>query len=185
VSGDEKPDDSPDPAAAGSRPKGVGKRAATIRATIASFVNASGCRLRASRIARYALRIPIGFEWIQADSGAGRHAARRTVMRSHPLVLAAALAAAVAVYFLPALIAERRRRADLLIVALFNAVLGWTVIGWLLALFWALQRNPPKDLAARIGERRRYLRMLGFSQRLARHVEEREAQLSRREPPGR
>jgi len=96
-------------------------------------------------------------------------------MQSHPLVLAAALAAAVGLYFLPALIAERRGRADLLTIALFNAVLGWTVIGWLLALGWSLQNNPPKDLAARIRERRRLLQRLGFTQALARHVEEREA----------
>ena len=106
-------------------------------------------------------------------------------MQNHPLVLAVALAAVVAVYFLPSLIADRRHRTDLLILALFNAVLGWTVMGWLLALLWALQRNPPKDLAARIGERRRYLRMLGFSQRLAHRVEEREARLARHQPPER
>lgn len=96
-------------------------------------------------------------------------------MLRHPLVLVAALAAALALYFLPALIADRRRRVDLLILALFNALLGWTGVGWLLALLWSLQRNPPKDLAAQVGEQRRRLHMLGFSQRLAHHVEERVA----------
>ena len=96
-------------------------------------------------------------------------------MPGHPLAVAAALAAAVAIYFLPALIADRRHRTDLLTVALFNAVLGWTVVGWVLALYWAVQRNPPRDLAARIRERRRYSRMLGFSQQLKRRVEAREA----------
>jgi heme/copper-type cytochrome/quinol oxidase subunit 2 len=107
-------------------------------------------------------------------------------MPGHPLAVAAALAAAVAIYFLPALIADRRRRADLLTLALFNAVLGWTVIGWLLALVWSFQRNPPQDLAARVGEQRRNRRMLGFSRLLARHVESREARLARQQqPPGR
>ena len=96
-------------------------------------------------------------------------------MTSHLLLLTAALAAATALYFLPALIADRRHRADLLTVALFNAVLGWTVVGWVLALYWAVQRNPPRDLASRVGERRRYLRMLRFSQQLERRVEAREA----------
>ncbi|HTH62035.1 MAG TPA: superinfection immunity protein [Paraburkholderia sp.] len=106
-------------------------------------------------------------------------------MQSQPLVLAAALAAALGLYFLPALIADRRHRADLLTIALFNAVLGWTVVGWLLALAWSLQRNPPSDLAAQVGAQRRYLRMLGFSQRLTRRIEEREARLARRRPPER
>ena len=105
-------------------------------------------------------------------------------MQSHPLVLAAVLTATVAIYFLPALIADRRHRADLLTLALFNAVLGWTVVGWLLALLWSLQRNPPEDLAVRVGEQRRYLRMLGFSQLLAHRVEERAARLARHRPPG-
>jgi hypothetical protein len=104
-------------------------------------------------------------------------------MQSHPLVLAVALAAALGLYFLPALIADRRHRRDLLTIALFNAVLGWTLVGWLLAFLWSLQRNPPKDLAARVGERRRYLRMLGFSELLARHVEEREARFAHHHPP--
>lgn len=104
-------------------------------------------------------------------------------MQSHPLVLAVALAAALGLYFLPALIADRRHRADLLTIALFNAVLGWTLIGWVLALSWSLQHNPPKDLAVEIGRRRRLLQRLGFSQRLTHHVEEREARIAQREPP--
>jgi hypothetical protein len=104
-------------------------------------------------------------------------------MQGHPLVLAAAVAAALGLYFLPAVIADRRHRGDLLTLALFNAVVGWTGVGWLIALVWAFQRNPPKDLAAQIGKRRRYLWTLGFSQRLERHVEEREARIARNHPP--
>lgn len=106
-------------------------------------------------------------------------------MQSHPLVLAVALATVLGLYFLPALIADRRHRNDLLTIALFNAVLGWTVIGWLLALVWSLQRNPPKDLAVQVGERQRLLQKLGFLQALAHRVEEREARLARHQPPRR
>jgi len=114
-----------------------------------------------------------------------RHAEGRTVMQSHPLVLAVVLAAALGLYFLPALIADRRHRADLLIIALFNALVGWTVIGWLLALVWSLQRNPPQDLAAQVQQRQRLLHKLGFLQALTRHAEEREARVARHEPPRR
>jgi len=44
-----------------------------------------------------------------------------------------------AVYFMPALIAWRRRapRAGLILIA--NAALGWTVIGWIVLLLLALR----------------------------------------------
>lgn len=104
-------------------------------------------------------------------------------MPRHPVVLLATLAATLALYFLPALIADRRGRRDLLTIALFNAVLGWTVLGWLLALSWALQINPPNDLAAGINERRRHLRMLSFSRHLLNHVHERQTRGANHERP--
>ncbi|RKP44262.1 superinfection immunity protein [Pararobbsia silviterrae] len=52
----------------------------------------------------------------------------------------AAIAVAVAIYFLPSILADRRRRPDTLIIALFNACLGWTVVGWVVALLWSLTR---------------------------------------------
>ena len=91
------------------------------------------------------------------------------------------LAAVVALYFLPALIADRRKRHDLLIIAVFNAVLGWTVLGWLLALFWALQPNPPKDLGGRTKERSRRLGMLLFSRRLDDRIQARKTRSADRE----
>jgi hypothetical protein len=52
-----------------------------------------------------------------------------------------AIAIAVAVYFLPSIIADRRARPDTLALALFNACLGWTVAGWGVALFWSFQAH--------------------------------------------
>lgn len=91
------------------------------------------------------------------------------------------LAAVVALYFLPALIADRRGRHDLLILALFNAVLGWTVLGWLLALVWSLQPNPPKDLGGQTMDRSRRLGMLLFSRRLDDRVQARATRTAERE----
>jgi hypothetical protein len=96
-------------------------------------------------------------------------------MASHSVFEIVVLLAAVALYFLPALIADRRMRHDLLIIALFNAVLGWTLIGWVLALFWAFQPNPPKDLGAQTKERERRLGMGVFSRLLSEHVAARSA----------
>ncbi|MGG1949487.1 superinfection immunity protein [Trinickia sp. NRRL B-1857] len=41
------------------------------------------------------------------------------------------------------------RRAD---ARLFNACLGWTVLGWLLALYWAHLPNPPQAWRAKSGQ---------------------------------
>ena len=95
------------------------------------------------------------------------------------------LAAAVALYFLPALIADRRHRHDLLIIALFNAMLGWTLLGWLLALAWSLQPNPPKDLGGKTKDRGRRLGMLLFSRRLDDRVQARKSRTSEREESSR
>lgn len=91
------------------------------------------------------------------------------------------LAAVVALYFLPALIADRRRRHDLLIIAMFNAMLGWTVLGWILALVWSLQPNPPKDLGGQTTVRSRRLGMLSFSRRLDDRAQARETRSAERE----
>lgn len=78
---------------------------------------------------------------------------------------------ALAIYFLPAILADRRKRHDLLTIALFNACLGWTGLGWLLALYWALQPNPPPDLARDVTTKRRLLRMTAFSAALISRIE--------------
>ncbi|HTJ94920.1 MAG TPA: superinfection immunity protein [Pararobbsia sp.] len=60
-----------------------------------------------------------------------------------------AIAIAVSVYFLPALLADHRRRSDTLAIALFNAILGWTVVGWAIALLWSLtstQSHSPRTI---------------------------------------
>ncbi|MGN6319950.1 superinfection immunity protein [Trinickia sp.] len=82
---------------------------------------------------------------------------------------------ALAIYFLPAILADRRKRHDLLTIALFNACLGWTGLGWLLALFWALQPNPPVNLGRDVTTKRRLLRMKAFSTALISRIERREA----------
>jgi hypothetical protein len=88
---------------------------------------------------------------------------------------------ALAVYFLPSIIADRRKRYDLLTIALFNAVVGWTVFGWLLALYWALQPNPPKNVAGEIVKSRKLVSMGRFSTMLAERVRLRTSRNSTRE----
>jgi hypothetical protein len=41
-------------------------------------------------------------------------------------------------YFLPAIIASNREHPQLNAIGVINILLGWTVIGWIAALVWAL-----------------------------------------------
>lgn len=44
----------------------------------------------------------------------------------------------LAFYFLPTLVARRGRRGSVMVL---NAFLGWTVIGWVVALYMAVRSN--------------------------------------------
>jgi hypothetical protein len=88
---------------------------------------------------------------------------------------------ALALYFLPSILADRRKRYDLLTIALFNACLGWTVFGWLVALYWALQPNPPKNMAGEIIQSRRMIGMRTFSRMLADRVQFRSSRSTSRD----
>ncbi len=54
------------------------------------------------------------------------------------LLSAAILVAGVGVYFLPTLIVGRRKRPQSGGVFILNLLLGWTVLGWVVSLVWAL-----------------------------------------------
>ena len=84
-------------------------------------------------------------------------------MQTEVLVQIAGSVAAIALYFLPAVIADRRQRHDKLTIALFNALFAWTGIGWLMTLYWACQPNPQSDVATVILAQRRGISMRTFS----------------------
>jgi hypothetical protein len=44
-------------------------------------------------------------------------------------------------YFLPSLIAIVRSKRDILGIVVLNFFLGWTLIGWVVALVWALKTD--------------------------------------------
>jgi len=46
-------------------------------------------------------------------------------------------------YFLPSIIALARSKRDLLAIFLLNLFLGWSVIGWFVALIWAAKHDVP------------------------------------------
>jgi Superinfection immunity protein len=102
-------------------------------------------------------------------------------MSSNVAVQAIAAVLALALYFLPAILADRRKRRDVLTLALFNACLGWTVLGWLLALYWSLQPNPPENLAGEVMQTRKTLSLRAFSSALMQRVQRRAAERNRQQ----
>ena len=46
-------------------------------------------------------------------------------------------------YFLPSLIALARSKRDIAGIVLLNFFLGWTMIGWVIALVWAVKTDMP------------------------------------------
>ena len=46
-------------------------------------------------------------------------------------------------YFLPTIIALARSKRDTLAIFLLNFFLGWSVIGWIVALVWAAKHDAP------------------------------------------
>ncbi len=46
-------------------------------------------------------------------------------------------------YFLPTIIALARSKRDIMAILLLNLFLGWSVIGWIVALVWALKTDFP------------------------------------------
>jgi hypothetical protein len=46
-------------------------------------------------------------------------------------------------YFLPTILAIARSKRDLIAILVLNLLLGWTFIGWIIALVWALKQDAP------------------------------------------
>lgn len=55
-------------------------------------------------------------------------------MEALPIIL-------IILYFLPAMIAYHRKKANALSITLLNLFLGWTFFGWVIALIWATAKD--------------------------------------------
>jgi hypothetical protein len=53
------------------------------------------------------------------------------------------------IYFLPALIAQHRHKRNLGAIVVFNLFLGWTLVGWVVALVWATAKDQDKTTVIR------------------------------------
>jgi hypothetical protein len=48
----------------------------------------------------------------------------------------------IALYFVPAMVAARRGHPQMPAIGLLNIFLGWTLIGWVIALVWSATAIP-------------------------------------------
>lgn len=55
----------------------------------------------------------------------------------------------LALYLIPALVAGTRRHHQVTAITLTNLLLGWTVIGWVVALIWSVSAVHPERRSAR------------------------------------
>jgi hypothetical protein len=49
-------------------------------------------------------------------------------------------------YFLPSIVALARSKRNTLSIFLLNLFLGWTLIGWVVALVWAAKMDDPSPV---------------------------------------
>jgi hypothetical protein len=59
------------------------------------------------------------------------------------IVLVLIVTCSLVAYFVPTLIALRRQHPHVMIIALLNFFLGWTMLGWFAGLVWSATRIPP------------------------------------------
>jgi len=57
-----------------------------------------------------------------------------------------ALLFAVAMYFLPAIVAHHRQHVSAGAIFLINLLLGWSIIGWIVCFAWACSGNTRRDV---------------------------------------
>lgn len=62
---------------------------------------------------------------------------------AHGAVVALVL---LCVYFVPTIVASSRRHADRNAILVLNLFLGWTFVGWVIALVWAVKSKPTNNL---------------------------------------
>ena len=56
----------------------------------------------------------------------------------------------LALYFLPAIVATRRGIPSSAGVFVLNLFLGWTIVGWIVALVWAVSGTPRAEIEHRL-----------------------------------
>ena len=57
----------------------------------------------------------------------------------------ACFAFSILIYFLPAIVAIKRKHCNTMAILILNIFLGWTFFGWVCALVWSFTNNVKHD----------------------------------------
>ncbi len=68
------------------------------------------------------------------------------------------LAIVAAIYFLPTIVASNRGHQSTAAICVLNIFLGWTFIGWLIALIWSLTGDTRANEARKVENLARLMR---------------------------
>ena len=71
-------------------------------------------------------------------------------------VIESVFAVLAGTYFLPSIIAGIKKRKNSVDILVLNIFLGWTIIGWIIALMWAVTGKSSLDM--KIGEKKSALK---------------------------
>lgn len=66
-------------------------------------------------------------------------------MISDSIITILCVVPAIYIYFLPGMLATSRSHRDNMAIFALNLFTGWTILGWLLSLVWALTGNVEKE----------------------------------------
>jgi len=55
------------------------------------------------------------------------------------ILMIVCLVAGAGVYFIPTFVALARRQRNILSIFILNLLLGWSIVGWVISLVWALK----------------------------------------------
>ena len=69
------------------------------------------------------------------------------------IIILILLCLSLALYFLPAIIASYYKDKNTIWIFLLTLTTGWTSLGWILALFWAILERDGSDLIEKIREK--------------------------------
>ncbi len=51
-----------------------------------------------------------------------------------------------ALYFAPSIVAVLRKKSNVLAIVALNMLLGWSVLGWVISMVWALSNDAPQTI---------------------------------------
>lgn len=49
------------------------------------------------------------------------------------------------IYFIPSIVAKQRKHYDVFAIFITNLFLGWTFLGWVISLIWAMKRHQLRE----------------------------------------